>query len=714
MSEMTPEPVQVLVVEDSAAEAALIQDMLAHTNGAEFRVEHVQRIAHARERLNESHPHVVLLDLNLPDSDGLGGFEVLHGAAPWLPVIILTNVRDEKLAARAVRRGAQDYLIKREVDAKLLTRSIRYAMERQRAEEALRESEERYALAVAGANDGLWDWDVVQGRAYFSPRWKAMLGYGVREIGERIEEWFERVEAEDLEGLRAALFAHLERGTEHFEYEHRVLTRGGERRWVLCRGLAVRDESGRAYRMAGSLTDVSLRKRAEAQLLHDALHDALTGLANRALYLDRLEVALRQYQRDRRKLFAVLFFDLDRFKNVNDSLGHTVGDELLVGVARRLEHQLRPGDTLARLGGDEFAILLNGIEGVQDAEQVAERLHELMAHEFSIGEYEVYVTVSIGIAMSAGHYWGPEEMLRDADLAMYRAKRAGNICCEVFDSDMHERAIAQLRLETDLRRAVERQEFVMHYQPIVSLVTERILGFEALLRWQHPERGLLYPDQFIAAAEETGLIVPIAWQALAEACEQTRQWQQLFPTEPPLSISINISGKLFLYPRMSERLLGILAETGLAASSLRVEITESAIMDHREAALEELKSLRAAGVQLHIDDFGTGYSSLTYLQRFAYDSLKIDRSFVSNLREPGEAGAIVEAIVALGRMLNMNVIAEGVETPEQLQSLRAMNCPEGQGYWFSRPLDHAAIDDLLYGMPVGPEAAAAPGRKKLG
>jgi diguanylate cyclase (GGDEF)-like protein/PAS domain S-box-containing protein len=613
MSEMAPEPVRVLGVEDSAAEADLIRVMLAHANGAEFRVEHVQQLAHARERLSESHPHVVLLDLNLQDSDGL------------------------------------------------------------------------------------WDWDVVQERAYFSPRWKAMLGYGVREIGERIEEWFERVEPEDLEGLRAALFAHLERGTEHFEYEHRVLTKGGERRWVLCRGLAVRDESGRAYRMAGSLTDVSLRKRAEARLLYDALHDALTGLANRALYLDRLEVALRQYQRDRRKLFAVLFFDLDRFKNVNDSLGHTVGDELLVAVARRLEGQLRPGDTLARLGGDEFAILLNGIEGVQDAEQVAERLHELMAHEFSIGEHEVYTTVSIGIAMSAGHYWGPEEMLRDADLAMYRAKRAGNSCCEVFDSDMHERALAQLRLETDLRRAVERREFVMHYQPIVSLVTERILGFEALLRWQHPERGLLYPDQFIAAAEETGLIVPIAWQALAEACGQTRQWQQLFPTEPPLSISINISGKLFLYPRMSERLLEILAERGLAASSLRVEITESAIMDHREAALEELKRLRAAGVQLHIDDFGTGYSSLTYLQRFSYDSLKIDRSFVSNLREPGEAGAIVEAIVALGRMLNMNVIAEGVETPEQLQSLRAMNCPEAQGYWFSRPLDHAAIDALLLG-----------------
>lgn len=699
MDRMSLDVVRVLVVEDSLGEADLIRDMLSHAPGASFQIQHVQRLAGAKLHLVAGPADVVLLDLNLPDSDGLGGFEEVHRTAPWVPVIILTNVSDENVAARAVRLGAQDYLIKREVDTNLLTRSIRYAMERQRAEEALRESEERYALAVTGANDGLWDWYLHRKVAYFSPRWKSILGYERHEIGDGIDEWLDRVHPEDQEGLRGALTTHLKNGSEHFEYEHRVKTKQGNDLWVLCRGLAVKDAGGKAYRMAGSLTDISRQKRAESQLMHDALHDALTGLPNRSLYLDRLEVALRQFRRDDTKAFAVLFFDLDRFKNINDSLGHTVGDKLLVATARRLVKSLRPGDTLARLGGDEFAILLNEIDGVSDAKQVAERIHELLAREFYIGGHEVFTAASIGLALSASHYRRPEEMLRDADLAMYRAKRAGNMCCEVFDGDMHQSAIEVLRLETDLRRAVERREFLMHYQPIVSLETQRILGFEALLRWQHPDRGLLYPDEFIAAAEETRLIVPIAWQAMEEACRQTQCWQAQFPMDPPLSISINISGKLFLHPDMSGRLLAILGESGLPAASLRLEITESAIMDHREAALAELRSLRDAGVQLHIDDFGTGYSSLTYLQRFSYDSLKIDRSFVSGMKEPGESGVIVKAIVGLGKMLNMNVIAEGVETPEQLTWLQEMNCPEAQGYWFSRPLDEVAVGKLLQKTP---------------
>ena len=697
MNRLQTDAVRVLLIEDTLGEVELIRDMLGRASSAAFEIEHVQRLAEAWRHLERRGQDVVLLDLNLPDSDGLSGFEKLHKAVPWLPVIILTNVKDEEVAARAVRFGAQDYLIKREVDTNLLTRSIRYAIERQRAEEALRESEERYALAVAGANDGLWDWDLRRGRIYYSPRWKSILGYDTGEIGDGIDEWFSRVHPDDVDGLKAALSSHLGKGTEHFAYEHRVITKGGSELWVLCRGLVVRDESGCGYRAAGSLTDISQRKDAEARLIHDAMHDALTGLPNRSLYLDRLNVALRQIWRDERKTFAVLFFDLDRFKNINDSLGHAVGDQLLVGVSRRLEKYLRPGDTLARLGGDEFAILLNEIDGVPDATHVAERIHQLLEREFDIEGHEVFTSASIGIALGSTHYQRPQDVLRDADLAMYRAKRAGNLCYEVFDGDMHEDAVALLTLETDLRRAVERDEFVVHYQPIVSLATERVLGFEALLRWQHPVRGLLLPDDFILATEETGLIVPIGWRVLREACHQTRVWQKLFPTDPPLAISINISGKLFQEPNMSARLLGILDESGLPAGTLRLEITESAIMDHRDSALGELMALRESGIQLHIDDFGTGYSSLTYLQRFAYDTLKIDRSFVGAMSAPGDTGAIVKAIVALGKMLNMNVIAEGVETEEQLKWLRSIQCPEAQGFWFSEPVDQTGVDTLLRG-----------------
>ncbi len=689
--------IRVLLVEDDLAQADLIRALLdTASDDGDFRIDHTQRLSEAKQRALETDPQVVLLDLNLPDSYGLIGFQELHRVAPWLPVIILTNVKDENEAARAVRLGAQDYLIKREVETALLIRSIRYAIERQRAEEALRESEERYALAVAGANDGLWDWHVTKNVVYFSPRWKAILGFKSREFRDRLEDWFDRVHPEDLDELKSALNGHLIHGVAHFEHEHRVRNKAGQYLWVLCRGLAVRDESGTAYRIAGSLTDISARKRAEAQLRHDAMHDALTRLPNRTLYLDRLDIALRRYHRNKDKQFAVLFFDLDRFKNVNDSLGHSIGDELLLAAAKRLQQFLRPGDTLARLGGDEFAILLNDLEGLADAQQVAERIHELLAREFTIGGHEVYTSASIGIALSASHYQRPEEMLRDADLAMYQAKRSGDVAAEVFDSDMHQSAIAVLKLETDLRRAVERQEFVLHYQPIVSLATERIIGFEALLRWQHPERGLLHPEQFIGAAEETGLIVPICWLGLHEACLQLREWQYRFPTHPPLSVSINISGKLFLQARMAERVLAALTECGLSPECLHLEITESAMLDHREAALAELRALRQAGIELHVDDFGTGYSSLTYLQRFSYDSLKIDRSFVGNVLRTEETNAIVKAIIALGKMLGMNVIAEGVETREQLLWLREAQCPQGQGFWFSEPLDSAAVGSLLW------------------
>jgi diguanylate cyclase (GGDEF)-like protein/PAS domain S-box-containing protein len=685
---------QVLLIEDSPDQAEIVQELLASLRAYTIGVRHESRLGAGLRRLRETDFDLILLDLHLPDCRGPECIRRTRAVVGSVPIVVLTSFEDEDVALQTLREGAEDYLLKRQLDAHVLLRSMRYAMERARAEAALRESEERYALALAGANDGLWDWNLDSGEVYVSPRWRLIVGlHDDAEVNERA--WFAQVHPEDLAGLRAALSSHLAGHSAHFEFDHRVRAGDGGYRWVSVRGLAVRAEDGTAHRIAGSVTDITRRKLAEEQLLHDALHDALTRLPNRALLIDRLAQALKRFEREPDARFAVLFFDLDRFKTINDSLGHAVGDELLVSVARRLEMFLRPGDTVARLGGDEFAILVSDVRDDVHIATVAERVHELLSEVFHIRGHALYASASIGIALSAPGYERPEEMLRDADLAMYRAKSSAGASYEIFDSAMHESVLALHRLEMDLRRATEREEFCNHYQTIVSLETGRIVGFEALLRWHHPQWGLMLPDSFIDVAEETGLIVPIGWRVLEEACRQTRQWQQLFPVDPPLTISVNFSGKVFLGKDFEQRTEAILRASGLAPSSLRLEITESAIMSHADEVLESLGRLRALGIQLYIDDFGTGYSSLSYLQRFCYDSLKIDRCFVRDLAPAGDGSAIVRAILALAESLNMNVIAEGVETEEQLEVLRAMKCREAQGFRFSRPMDAASMGQHL-------------------
>ena len=694
------ETVRLLLVEDNVDDAELIRTKLARGRRLRVEVTHVDRLEKGLARLAAGDHDVVLLDFSLPDSFGLDTFRRAHTAAPRVPIIVLTSLDDDELAVQAVREGAQDYLVKREADTRLLVRSILYAMERQRADDALRDSEERFALAARGVNDGLWDWNLVNDRVFFSPRWKSMLGFAEAEVGDSPREWLDRIHPDDRPPFRRHLDAHLAGDAEQLEFEHRMRDAAGEYIWVLARGVVVRGDDGKPYRMAGSQTDITARKRAEHQLQHDALHDGLTGLANRVLFMDRLACALADLQRRATPHFAVLFFDLDRFKNVNDSLGHTLGDKLLVGIARRLEHFLRPGDTVARLGGDEFAILLHRVETAGGAIHVADRIQEILNMNFSIDGHEVFVTASIGIAHSATGYLNPEEILRDADIAMYRAKAGGKARYEIFDRDMHQSAVALLKLETELRQGVQREDFVMHYQPIVSLDHGRIVGFEGLVRWQHPERGLVSPTQFIAVAEETGLIVPLGWWVLRESCQQTRKWQIRFPGEPPLWISVNMSGKLFMKKKMVDHLMSILKETSLEPSNLRIEVTENVIMDHADVAIRNLMELRALGVQLSIDDFGTGYSSLSYLQRFHYDELKIDRSFVSKLGQVGDSRAIIETILNLANSLGIGVVAEGIETAEQVDRLRKMDCPHGQGYWFSRPLTAPAATELIAAAPT--------------
>ena len=570
---------------------------------------------------------------------------------------------------------------------------VRDVSDRLRAQEALRASEERYALAATAANDGLWDWDLRGEVLYYSPRWKEMLGLDEHDVGSMIEEWFARVHAEDIDRLRGEIEDHIAGKTDHLESLYRVRHRDGAWRWVLARGLAVRDTDGKAYRLAGSQTDVTERKLAEEQLLYDALHDSLTGLPNRALFMEELQLAIDRRRRRPAYGFTVLFLDLDRFKIINDSLGHMAGDTLLIEVAHRILKCLRPGDRVARLGGDEFTVLLDDVDDVTGATHVADRIHHEMQAPFLLSGREVFSGASIGIALSRSGYHEPAAVLRDADLAMYRAKRRGGGRYEVFDLRMHQGAIARLELETDLRRALDRQEFALVYQPIMADDGQRIAGFEALARWNHPRRGLVQPDTFIPVAEETNLTFALGRWVLHEACRQLRAWQTNLHGMR-LGVGVNVSGRQLLAPNLTDEVAAALEETGIEPRFVHLEITENVLMQDVDAAADVLAALKALGVRLHMDDFGTGYSSLSYLRRFPLDGLKIDRLFVSRMDEPQNL-ELVRTIVALAHNLGLQVVAEGVETPLQRRQLREMSCELMQGYLFSPPLDPAAADGLL-------------------
>ncbi|HET6681899.1 MAG TPA: EAL domain-containing protein [Gemmatimonadaceae bacterium] len=487
-------------------------------------------------------------------------------------------------------------------------------------------------------------------------------------------------------------------------------TEGGEPLGVLC----AFDDTPREFdpRHATVLEDVASgvaleielrraladRERRERQLQHDSLHDPLTGLPNRSLFMRRLAAATARARRDD-GAFALLFLDLDNFKLVNDSMGHHVGDDLLVAVARRLEQQLRGGDLVARLGGDEFAILLERVDSARDAALLAERVLESLATPLTIGGYEYVSSASMGLVLSSSASEQPEYLLRSADMAMYRAKSAGRARYEMFDRAMHAEALARLQTERDLRVAVEREEFELFYQPLVSIDTGVVVGVEALLRWRHPEQGLIAPLQFVPVAEDTGLIVPIGRWVLRSACRQAKQWHDELALSEPLALSVNLSVREFAQADLVKEIVSVLEETGFPAQSLQLEITESALIDHGNPAVNTIAELRSMGIRIHLDDFGTGFSSLSYLNRIPLDALKIDRAFTSAIDTEPRSRDLVRAIVELGRALGLGTVAEGVTRENQLGMLRAMGCRFAQGFLFSPPVPASELPALVVSLP---------------
>ncbi len=569
------------------------------------------------------------------------------------------------------------------------------ALDQERAVERLRVSEERYSLAAEAANDGMWDWNLGTGAVYYSPRWKALLGFSEDEVTATVQEWLDRVHPTDRPAVDDAVSRLLDGGGPALEVEYRILTATGTYRWVVTKSVSVPGPDGTVSRLVGSMTDVDERKQLEEQLRRDAHYDPLTGLPNRALFLDRLTQSILRTHRHPDYRFAVIFMDLDGFKVVNDSLGHQVGDALLVQVAERLSSEVRPTDTVSRFGGDEFALLLEDVDDVSALPDVVRRLLSVMAVPVALNEGTRTVSAAAGIAVSASGYDSADEYLRDADTAMYRAKAQGPGSVVLFDTAMHARAMARLQMESALDQGIALEQFELYYQPIVRLDTRRIVGLEALIRWHHPERGMVAPNDFLPVAEATGHTRPIGQWTILEACRQLREWLDTVPGFDGFTVSVNLSNRQFWDPDLFTSLRTALDRFAVPASSIVFEVTEGVIMQDQDGAVSFLRQLREEGITLHVDDFGTGHSSLSTLHELPVGALKIDRSFVQRMQTSPRSRELVGLMVTMGARFGLHVIAEGIETEEEAATLAELGCPLVQGYLFSRPVPAAQATQLL-------------------
>jgi diguanylate cyclase (GGDEF)-like protein/PAS domain S-box-containing protein len=656
--------------------------------GVSFEAKHAETKESFIKALKEFAPDVIISDYALREFSGLSALRLLSKFNLKIPLIFYTDSLGEDIAVECMRRGAADYILKSHTEQ--LPQALIDVLEKGKARKtednaiaALHEKDYKLRTLLERMSEALLQVDNEEKIDFVNKRFCEMTGY-------KREELLGKITTDilfDAEGCKLIADSNRQqqRGLSS-KYESRIWKKSGESLWTIIGSTPIISPKGVVTGSMRFFTDINERKLAEEQLLHDALHDGLTGLANRTLFMDHLRRTIERGKRNKNSLYGVLFLDFDRFKVINDSLGHAEGDKLLKYIARRLETCTRTCDLVGRLGGDEFVILLSELNETGEALLVAERILSDLKSSFDLGGSEVFISTSIGITLSTSGYDRAEDMLRDADIAMYRAKAKGKAQYQVFDQAMHQEAVIQLQFETEMRHALERGEFCLHYQPIFNIDTNKLVGFESLVRWNHPERGMVSPMVFIPTAEENRLILPLGKWILQESCRQLRQWQRENPLAESLTISVNLSSKQFLQIDLAEQIATALRDTGLEPACLKLEITESHIMENTDTAVATLNRLRAIGVEISLDDFGTGYSSLSYLHRLPIDYLKIDRSFVSNMMDSKENAEIVYTIIKLAQNLKMKVIAEGIETDEQLAHLHLLNCEYGQGYYFSKPL----------------------------
>ncbi|MGL5943580.1 MAG: two-component system response regulator [Waterburya sp.] len=721
---------KILVVDDQPENLHLLSDALTSDK---YDVKGVVNGEMALMVANSVIPDLILLDVVMP---GLNGYEVCeklkeNPLTQNIPIIFLSASNDPVDRVKALSAGGVDYIDKpfqinevlvrinnqlklqaaqqeilklntdlerriqeRTAQLEKANQELKFEInEREQVTRMLRESEEKLESILNSLEEVVWSAEVATSSLLFlNPAAQSVYGRSVDELLNNPNLRLESIHPEDRDRVELSLASSF---NHNHDLEYRIVQPNGEIRWVWERSRLIFDRTGIANRRDGIISDITERKKIESELSYEARHDSLTNLPNRSAFLERVEQALKQSQKNLDYIFAVLFIDLDRFKIVNDSLGHLIGDELLIVVAQILTSCCRASDFVARLGGDEFTILLDAVKTIEEANQIAERIQTKLNTPFNLQGHTVFTSASIGIVEVDHQYQDSSAILQNADLAMYRAKSQGKARHEVFATEMYAETRELLEIENDLRKAVLENEFILHYQPIVSLKTNNLYGFEALLRWHHPTKGLIYPDKFINLAEETGLIVNIGEWILKSACLQLHTWQTKYPQAAELKISVNITSQQLKDPNFLTILDQTLATTGLSGQSLNLEITESTLMDYKPEIIDLLHQIKDRGMRLNIDDFGTGYSSLQYLNRFPISTLKIDRSFTKGMLEDKENFEIIKMIISLARTLKIDVIAEGIENLKQLKVLKTLNCKFGQGYLFSEAIDCKMVELMI-------------------
>jgi diguanylate cyclase (GGDEF)-like protein/PAS domain S-box-containing protein len=684
----------VLLIEDNSADAKLIREALTDKRFGPFQIEWVKNLSDGLERLSKGGIEAVLADLLLPDSQGIKTLDRILLAAPGVPILVISGLDDEGMASQAVQHGAKDYIPKSHLDSYTLSRALRNMIDRKKAEDVSFTENERAQVTLNSIGDAVLCTDSSGIVTYLNIVAENMTGWLRKEAsGRPLADVFQIVDGITRRPAQNPMaMAVAQNKAVGLSANCILIRRDGHESAIEDSAAPIHDRNGHCTGAVIVFHDVSVSRSMSLQMTHSAQHDFLTELPNRMLLNDRISHAITLARRHKKKV-AMLFLDLDGFKHINDSLGHPVGDKLLQSIAKRLVNCIRGTDTVSRQGGDEFIVLLSEVEHSEDAAITARRMLQAVAEAHSIGQHDLHVTSSIGVSIYPDDGLDAETLIKNADTAMYQAKENGRQSYRFFKPDMNVRAVERQSIEASLRRALERQEFSLHYQPKINLRTGEIAGAEALIRWTHPTRGVVSPAEFIPIAEDCGLILPIGKWVLREACEQARAWVDAGLS--PGTIAVNISAMEFRGENFLEGVFAILKDTGLDPRSLELELTESVLMKRAESTESVLKTLRARGVQLAVDDFGTGYSSLSYLGKFPVDALKIDQSFVRQITSSPAETTIVAAIISMGRSLKLRVVAEGVETQEEMMYLQAHQCDEAQGYYFSRPVPRQQFAKLL-------------------